>query len=44
MQVALAPRMAVARKKVVTGCLVQGRGKGLGWRVQRYMEKLQYLD
>lgn len=44
MQVALAPRMAVARKEVVTGCLVQGPGKGLGWRVQRYMEKLQYLD
>lgn len=30
------PRMAVARKEVVTGCLVQGPGKGLEWRVQRY--------
>lgn len=27
MQIALAPRMAVARKEVVTGCLVQGPGK-----------------
>lgn len=23
---------------------VQGPRKGLGWRVQRYMERLQYLD